>query len=179
MQKKEAEMNNNVKKYFELLEQWMKYYGFEKINVHAESGIDLVYKRSRAEALKFGKVDTYVCAKYFETSPTSQEFRQFSDKMMSMAMRHRNGMPLGFGAMLVTFPLVVVDQITNELASETRIYCPKHFAAAEFPSVISLATSDLYFYPDTPIWGYAYYAGYRNEVFRMFSPKSWEKIGKT
>ena len=59
----------------------------------------------------------------------------------------------GLGAMLLTYPLAVISQISAELANETRNYCTKHFGAAEFPSVLDLSTRDLYFYPTTPVWG--------------------------
>ena len=55
-----------VTKYYELLSKWLAYYGFSPVTVHAEAGIDLVFKRSRFEASKFGNVDAYCCVKYFE-----------------------------------------------------------------------------------------------------------------
>ena len=33
-----------IDKYYELLPQWLKYYGFEEITVHPESGADKVFR---------------------------------------------------------------------------------------------------------------------------------------
>lgn len=168
-------MTDTAKQYLEMLERWLVYYDLAKVNVHAESGLNLVYTKKGFQPTKFGELSMYVCVKCFDHTPTPDEFKKFSAHAMSSASRHRTGMPLGFGAMLLTYPLAVVPQISNELALETRNYCAKHFGAAEFPSVLDLSTKDLYFYPTTPFWGWAYYANYRKEVYQMFSPKAWEK----
>lgn len=171
-------MSERSDKYFQMLDGWLKYYGFESLNVNAEAGTDRVYKRSRVEATKFGKVDCYICVKYMPEGATGQELRAYSEKMFSLANRHRSGLPLGFGAMLVVYPLVITENVSAELAGYLNQYCPKHFAAAEFPSAIDLNTANLYYYPNTPIWGYAYYATYRRESYSFFSPKSWEETSR-
>lgn len=165
-------------KYFELLDGWMKYYGFEAITVNTEAGTDRVYKRSRVEVTKFGKVDCYVCVKYMPEGATGQELQVYSEKMFSLANRHRTGAPLGFGAMLVVYPLIITESISAELAGFLSRYCPKHFAAAEFPSALDLSTKNLYYYPNTPVWGYAYYANYRTETYNFFSPNAWEEFSR-
>ncbi len=171
-------MSERSEKYYQMLEGWLKYYGFETLNVNKDAGTDKVYKRSRVEVTKFGKVDCYVCAKYMPEGATGEELRLYSDKMFSLANRHRTGAPLGFGAMLVVYPLVITENITSELAAFLNQYCPKHFAAAEFPSTLDLNTGYLYYYPNTPVWGYAYYANYRRESYSYFSPKAWEEFSK-
>ena len=85
-------------------------------------------------------------------------------------------MPLGFGAMLVVYPLIIVENINQELANCIAQYCPKHFAAAEFPSAFDLVHTNLYYYPSTPIWGAAYYSTYRKETYKYFSPKAWAAV---
>ena len=171
-------MSQKSDKYFEMLDGWLKHYGFEAITVNAEAGADRVFKRSRVEVTKFGKVDCYVCVKYMPEGATGQELKVFSEKMYSLANRHRTGMPLGFGAMMVVYPLIITENLSSELAGFLNHYCPKHFAAAEFPSALDLSTGYLYYYPNTPIWGYAYYATYRHESYSYFSPKSWEEVSK-
>lgn len=173
-------MTEKLNTYYNLLDQWLKYYGYESIPVNAEAGInvDKVSTKSQFKASKFGKVDSYACIKYMGEGATGDEMKIFSTKMFELANRHRTGMPLGFGAMMVVYPLMVVETISNELAAFIRTYVPKHFAAAEFPAVYDLSTGYLYFYEGTPVWGYAYYNGYRREVFDLFSPKAWEEVAK-
>lgn len=165
----------DITKYYELLEQWLRHYGYEKINVHQDAGADMVFKRSRIEVSKFGNVDAYVCTKYMKEGATGHELQLFSQKMYNLASNHRSGLPLGFGAMMVVYPLLVVDEISTELAKFLDIYCPKHWASAEFPSALDLNSGGLYYYAKTPVWGYAYYNGYRKEVSNLFSPSSWQK----
>lgn len=170
-------MSDKLEQYKSLLTQWLKYYGFNQLNVNEAAGTDAVYVRSRVEATKFGNVDFYICAKYIP-NVTPEVMRNYSSKMFSLANRHRTGMPLGFGAMMQVFPLIITENISNEAASYIKTsYCPKHFAASEFPSIIDLNTGYVYYYATTPLWGYAYYGGYRNDSFKFFSPDAWKKAG--
>lgn len=170
-------MDQRLQKYTQLLDQWLKYYGFTELNVNEAAGADKVYQRSRVEATKFGNVDFYVCAKYIP-DVTPEILRDFSSKMFTLANRHRTGMPLGFGAMLQVFPLIITENITNDTANYIKnSYCAKHFAASEFPSIIDLNTGYLYYYASTPVWGWAYYSRYRADSFNFFSPDAWKKAG--
>lgn len=165
-----------IESYYSLFSQWLNYYGFEEIKIHDQAGVDKVFRRSRVEASKFGKVDCYICTKYFKTLPSCNELKSFSGTMFNLASRHRTGMPLGFGAMVVVYPLVIVENITSDLVTCITQYCPKHFAAAEFPSVYDMANNLLYFYPTTPLWGAAYYSNYRKQSYSYFSPKAWADV---
>ena len=156
----------------------MKYYNFEELNVFSETDCDMVFKRNKFQASKFGKVDTYCCIKFIKGNATGDELKVYSQKMFTLANKHRTGTPLGFGASLVVYPLLITDNITLELSQFIKIYCPKHFAAAEFPSVLDLSTGIVYYYEYTPLWGYAYYNGYRRESYALFSPLSWEQVSK-
>ncbi len=168
-------MNDKLDNYVKLLDQWIKYYGFTELNVNEAAGADKVYLRSRVEAAKFGKLDFYICAKYIP-GITPESLTDFSSKMFTLANRHRSGMPLGFGAMLQVFPLIITENVSNGAADFLKgRYCPKHFAASEFPSIIDINTGYLYYYGTTPIWGYAYYSGYRRDSYNFFSPDAWKK----
>ncbi len=171
-------MAQKIDNYYPLLEQWLKYYGFEPVTVHAAAGTDKVFKRSRTQASKFGIVDTYCCVKYMHEGATGDEMKAFSSKMFELCSKHRSGGPLGFGSMMIVYPLIITENFSNELAAFLRTYCSKHFAAAEFPSALDLSTGHLYYYENTPIWGYLYYSGYRKEVYSLYSPKSWDEVAK-
>src|SRR5688572_10083564 len=168
-------MDQKVEQYTQLLDQWIKFYGFTALNVNEAAGADKVYHRSRIEPTKFGNVDFYICAKHIP-NVTPQLLRDFSTKMFSLANSHRTGLPLGFGAMLQVFPLIITENITAEVANYIKgSYCPKHFAASEFPSIIDVNTGYVYYYASTPVWGYAYYSRYRSDSFKFFSPEAWKK----
>lgn len=172
-------MQDKIQDYLNLLDQWLKFYSFNEIKVNESAGTDRVYLRSRIEAAKFGNVDFYVCAKHVP-NVTPEWVKAYSSNMFSLANRHRTGAPLGFGAMLQVFPLLITENITSETANFIKSsYCPKHFAASEFPSVIDLTTGYVYYYESTPIWGYAYYGGYRRDSYAFFSPEAWKKTAGT
>ncbi len=92
-----------------------------------------------------------------------------------MCYKHRTGAPLGFGANLVVYPMLIVDNISRELSEFIKNYCPKHFGSAEFPSVLDFTTQYLYYYERTPVWGYAFYSGYRREAYQLYSPVAWKE----
>lgn len=154
----------------------MQYWAFEKQTPQHELGIDAMYYRGRLEGTKFGMVDTYAFIKHVPDNINPDWATAYSNNLFEHASRIRTGAPLGFGAMLVVYPVMIVNNISGELYQWTQNYCPKHFAAAEFPSILAMSTSDLYYYPKTPIWGALYYSDYRNQSQQCFSPKKWAEI---
>ncbi len=170
-------MTEKPEKYYSLLEQWMKYYGYSGLNVHADSGInvDKVFKKSEFKASRFGNLDTYCCIKYIKEA-NGNDLQSFSKNMFDMASQHRKGAPLALGAMLVVYPLLITENISYELADFLKNYCPEHAGAAEFPSVLDLVTGYLYYYEKTPAWGSIYYNTYRSESYHLYSPKAWSEI---
>lgn len=171
-------MNELYQKYLTNLDGWMSYYKFNSLTFNSDLGIERVFKKSGFQSTKFGKVDTFAIIKYFENQ-TIDSLKSYSENMFSFALRARSGgAPLGFGAMMVVYPLIVLKGITKEQFSFINNYCPKHFAAAEFPSIIDMKTSNLYYYPATPVWGALYYSGYRSESYSLFSPKSWIEVSQ-
>lgn len=170
-------MDNKYNIYLNSLQQWLCYYGFEKIPVNKNAGTDIVYRRTKYEFTKFGKADYYVCCKLNPEKINPNDFSEYSSKMFSMASAHRkSGLPLSFGTMMIVYPLIVTENISAELVNYINNYCPKQFAAAEFPSVLDINTQNLYYYPATPIWGAAYYANFRKEVNSFFSPNYWKAV---
>ena len=167
----------DIKDYLDLLPQWLKHYGLEKADAPNNYEVEGVYKRSRVEVSKLGNVDTYCVVKYVKEGATGDYLRSFSNWAYDFAYNNRTGAPVGLFSMLVTYPLLIVEGMTGDLQEGILNYCPKHFAAAEFPSVLDLTADRLYFYPKTPVWGYAYYGNYRNESTWFFSPSSWKELG--
>lgn len=162
--------------YLNTLDSWMTYWAFEKRDLPEGLDVDRMFYRGRVEGTKFGKVDTYAFVKKVPDNIDTNYANSFSNGLSDYANRIRTGPPLGFGAMLVVYPVLIIDNISTELYNWTQNYCPKRFAAAEFPVVLNLSSGDIYYYPKTPIWGAAYYKGYRKEVADCFSPKKWTEL---
>jgi hypothetical protein len=166
-----------IKDYLTLLPQWLKYYGFTPVTVNVDFETDGIYTRSRFEVSKFGNVDAYCVVKYVPQGADALYMQNFSEWAFKLAYNHRTGPPVGLASMLVVYPLLIVEGITPALGNFMESYCPKHFAAAEFPCILDVKTGSLYRYEKTPLWGYAYYGTYRNETYQFFSPESWHKAG--
>ncbi|MCB0721107.1 MAG: hypothetical protein KDC42_02280 [Ignavibacteriae bacterium] len=166
----------DFKDYLNSLDGWMKYWSFEKQTLQQGLEVDAMFYRGRIEGTKFGKVDSYAFIKHVPDNINADWARTYSNNLFEYASRVRSGPPLGFGAMLIVYPLLVVENISNDLYQWSQKYCPKHFAASEFPSILSLTTQDLYYYPKTPIWGALYYSDFRNQSQQCFSPKKWADI---
>lgn len=166
----------NVQNYFQMLEQWMHYFGFLPLGVESNWLFDKSFKRDRVETTKFGKVNCISFVKYQNEPFTPAKFEQFSKESFNYAYKIRQGNPLGFGGMLVVYSCLIVEKATQEQIDFLGRYVNKHFAANEFPSLVELSTGDLYCYPKTPVWGALYYDGYRKESRDFFSPKAWQRI---
>ena len=161
----------------------MKYFGFEVFGGLAEGegtpGFERMYHKKSTEITRFGNVDTYSIAKVFEDNLTTETFKSFSAQSFDYASKIRKGGPLGMGSMLVVFPLVILEKIPQDVYNFLRTYCPKHWASVEFPAILDLETSNLYYYEQTPMWGALYYPTHRKEAFTFFSPKSWHSISES
>jgi hypothetical protein len=167
---------DNVQNYFQMLEQWMKYFGFSPLGVESNWLFDKSFVRDRVEATKFSKVNCFSFIKYENEPYNSAKFEQFSKESFNYAYKFRQGNPLGFGGMLVVYPCLIVQKATQEQIDFLGRYVNKHFAANEFPSLAELSTGNLYCYPRTPMWGALYYDGYRKESRDFFSPNAWKRI---
>jgi hypothetical protein len=159
----------------------MKYFGFAVYGGGTLGGdegnsFDRMYHKKANEITRFGTVDTYSIVKVVESNASTDLLKNFSVQSFDYASKIRKGPPLGFGGMLVVFPLVVLEQIPTDVYNFLRSYCPKHMAAVEFPSVLDLATGYSYYYENTPVWGGLYYSTHRKDCYKYFSPKSWEGI---
>lgn len=166
----------NVNSYFQLLEQWMQYFGFSNLGVEPNWLFDRAYKRDRVEATKFSKVNCFCFIKYQNEPFNPIKFEQFSKESFNYAYKIRQGNPIGIFGSLIVYPCLIVEKATQEQIDFLGRYLNKHYAAFEFPSLVELSTGDLYCYPRTPMWGALYYDGFRKESRDFYSPKAWKRI---
>jgi hypothetical protein len=169
-------MKENFSTYITSLDSWMKYFGFEVYGGGEGYFFDRMYHKKSNELSRFGTVDTYAIVKAEESVPSADNIKSFSAQSYDYASKIRKGPPLGFGGMLVVFPLIVLEKIPIDVYNFLKTYCPKNLAAVEFPSVLDLETGYLYYYENTPVWGGLYYSSHRKDCFKYFSLKSWEQI---
>lgn len=172
-------LKNSFNSYLASLDSWMKYYGFEAFSGGEGYHFDRMYHKKSTEISRFGTVDYYAEVKIFDGNIRAEDFQAFSIQSFNYAEKIRKGPPLGFGGMLVCFPLIVLEKIPMDVYNLLITYCPKHWASVEFPCVLDIETSNLYYYEKTPVWGMAYYDTHRKQVYQYFSPKSWQSVSES
>jgi hypothetical protein len=162
--------------YLNSLDEWMKYFGFEKVETEDNMGMDRIYSRYKTDLSKFGKSSTYACVKYVEQGVDGKWMQQFSSNLFEFAYRHRKGIPIGIGGSLTVYPLLITESVSFELAGFIKKYTPKHYSAFEFPVVLEFVNDNLYYLENTPMWGALYYSGFRKEAYQLYSVKAWKEI---
>ena len=76
-------------------------------------------------------------------------------------------MPCGLFESVWCFAVAITNRVEDPVARSVRNDSPaKHWAAAEIPVVFHRTEGKLYFYEKTPLWGAAYYAGFRSQIRR-------------
>jgi hypothetical protein len=167
---------DKLSSYLNSLDEWMKHFGFMKIEAEENMGIDRVYSRNKVSVSKFGISSTYAGVKYVENGVDANWMKQFGSNFFKYAYNHRKGMPVGIGASLTVYPLLITESISFELAGFMKSYAPKHYSAFEFPVVLDFVHDNLYYLESTPMWGALYYSGFRKEAYQLYSVNAWKEI---
>jgi hypothetical protein len=167
---------NKLDNYLNMLDQWMKYFGFEAVVLEDNLGLDRIYSRYKTDIAKFGKSSTYSFVQFVEQGVDGNWMKQFSSNLFEFAYSHKKGIPIGLGGSLIVYPLLITNSVSFDLASFLKSYTPKHYSAFEFPVVMDFVNETLYYLQSTPLWGSLYYAGFRKEVHQLYSPKVWQEI---
>ena len=159
--------------YLETLNTRLVEQGFAAFDKEPEGGADRVWHRRKAEITKFSLVDCFACVRYVPGAELTTDFlAQFSSASFVLALANKSWLPRGLFGMAIALPLVITDQVSDDVAAFVReSYCPKHWASQEFPAVLELGTGKLLRFEKTPAWGAAYYKGMRKGVDALFSPK--------
>lgn len=121
--------------------------------------------RSRFELSKFG------IAGYFFTfaeipNLTVETLQQFSAASFAFAKANKSSsLPDGFFTATFCFAVAMTTNLHPNFADYIRTTPPiKHWSAFEMPVVLDLANGGLFCFEGTPLWGAAYYNGFRHEI---------------
>lgn len=83
----------------------------------------------------------------------------------------RVSLPRGLGAGLTTYGVSLAGSVDVGTVQAVRNETPpKHWAANEIPVVYDAAANHLYYFEKTPMWGAAYYKGFRKQIAALLSP---------
>ena len=144
--------------------------GFTLLDNVAADGrtFPLVARRSGFELTKFGFAENFFIFGEFDRLDTGT-LRDFSASAFRCAKQHK-AIPLPCGLFEGVFCYsVAIGKSVDEAAlaavrSETP---PKHWAAAEIPVVYDSSRGALAYFEKTPMWGGAYFAGFRKKIQKM------------
>jgi len=127
--------------------------------------LDLVAVRSRFELSKFGKMTRFMLVAKVSGVDASM-VQDYSARTTKYALDNpHTGLPRGLGRGVLSIPVLVSEDFDDEVKRWiTETLAPKHWAAFEFPVLISTSLRQLYYCKKTPIWGAAYYRGFRRFV---------------
>jgi hypothetical protein len=141
--------------------------GFVIFEHVSEDGMSfpIVARRTRFELTKFGFSESFFVFGEFDEL-TTPEVREFSADAYRYAKRHKTiPLPCGLFESVWSYAVALarsVDERTlDSIQSETP---PKHWASAEIPVIYDQSRRKLFYFEKTPLWGSAYYAGFRKQI---------------
>jgi hypothetical protein len=141
-------------------------------NVGADGhNFDLVASRKRFELSKFGAAQNFFV---FSTlsSVDSAQMREFSSACFRYVTNAQgSAVPRGMGRAVYCYAVAVVPQVDAATSKAVRTQAPgRHWAASEIPVVAELNTGKLHYFEKTPLWGAAYYRGFRRTIRQLLGP---------
>jgi hypothetical protein len=134
-----------------------------------EQDFDCVAKLSRFEWSKFGFVDyTIVFAEFGRLD--SRTLWDFSQAAFDYAAASRGMSMPGLQGAKICLPVALIGADEGAVIAVREIAAPKHWAKMEFPCVFDMQSGRLHYFLKTPLWGAAYYAGFRELAARLLGP---------
>lgn len=131
------------------------------------AGFKFAVRRTRFEIGKFGMAETFFV---FADIPalTPQAMGGFSSAAFQLALRSKSvPLPCGLFESVWCFAVAITSDLHPQVAESIRSTTPpKHWSAGEIPVVFDAARGYLCHFEKTPVWGAAYYAGFRKQIQR-------------
>jgi hypothetical protein len=145
--------------------------GYELTTVAAD-GLDVkVARRRRFEASKFGVAEN-VFGLAELASADAEAIRSFSATCFRLATQGSGStVPRALGRAVFCYAVALVHGLDEAIAAEIRSKAPaKHWAANEIPVAVDLDRKEVLYFEKTPLWGAAYYRGFRKTIRSLLVP---------
>jgi hypothetical protein len=128
----------------------------------------LVARRTAFQLTKFGSSESFFIFAEFEQLD-KDSLRRFSADAFRCALRDRIiPLPRGWFESVWCYAVAITraadDATLNSVRNDTP---PRHWASGEIPVVYDLTQRKLVYFEKTPIWGAAYYRGFRKTIRRL------------
>ncbi|QIB68999.1 hypothetical protein Ami103574_06530 [Aminipila butyrica] len=94
--------------------------------------------------------------------------KSYTQNCLHYACKHKKGLPRGLQNGVVSYSILVSDNIDSSAISFVSQRPTKHWSAFEMPILVDLSKKELYYYKENMIWG-ALYDSFLNEyILRNF-----------
>lgn len=143
--------------------------GFSPLSAekYQPQGFKYVVRRSRFELSKFGMAENFFT---FSEIPnlTREILVQYSTTAFKFANSNKSSsLPNGLFVATFCYAVAITANIDVQLTQYVKDTSPiKHWSAFEMPIVYDLTSENLFYFEKTPLWGAAYYNGFRKEIQR-------------
>ena len=124
-------------------------------------------RRTRFEITKFGMSETFfVFGDVPVVNPDS--LNAFADAAYRFSIQSKTvPLPNGWFESVWCYAVAITQGLHPQAAEWVRATAPpKHWGSGEMRAVFDAATGQLVYFEGTPVWGAAYYAGFRSQLER-------------
>jgi hypothetical protein len=127
----------------------------------------VVAHRSRVELTKFGNVETYYIFADFDYLD-AHLMRRFSLDAYTYAEQTKvSPLPNGLFESVWCFAVAIARNIEGTTPQVIKTEAPlSHMSGGELRIAYDVPRHQLYYYEKTPLWGGAYYSGFRKQILR-------------
>lgn len=128
-------------------------------------------KRRRFELTKSGVSTSFFVFERFDRVDLAAA-RTFAESAFAYANRNRGGfLPLGLGEAVFCFGVGLADEAEPDAVRWVRDETPpKRWGGAMIPVIVLPASGDVHYLQKTPMWGAAYWKGFRTTAQRILTP---------
>jgi hypothetical protein len=133
--------------------------------IRQQNYFKVVAHRSRFELSKFGNAETYFILADFDYLDSNM-IRRFSADAFNYAMQTKSSsLPCGIFESVWCFAIAIAQNVDDATAYAIKTETPpSHWSAGEMRVAYDVPRHQLYYFDKTPLWGAAYYAGFRNQI---------------
>lgn len=93
----------------------------------------------------------------------------YSYACVDYSLKNYKGLPRGIQNGISTFNVLVSENVSKEAIKFATARPKKHFALFEMPIIFDLTNEKIYYYNNTPIWGFMYYKYFRKYIETHFN----------
>ncbi len=153
--------------YFDQLAQRLGGHGFSVTRsiVSGSNRYELVAVRSAFEISKAGKMTRFIIATTLN-QVNANIVKNYSKQATKYALDNRNSLlPRGLGGSLLSVPVIVSDDISEDVKNWMTNNLPEaHWVAYELPVLISPESNKIFYCKLTPYLGGGHYHGFRKFI---------------